>query len=126
MFERKATCRFDCAPPDLDMILLGAFCAFFQAYPDEKTKLVSKVSAKPPGGYRGIVRPLEPGEVIGPTVGSAVRYETPFGNYVSVPVVDHWTEGPPHVGVDIWAPSPRKPPQGSATGGRWGAMFALP
>eukprot|EP00959_Pyramimonas_sp_CCMP1952_P257492 5379756-Pyramimonas_sp.AAC.1 len=61
MFERKATCRFDCALPDLDKILVGTF---FQTYPDEKTKLVSKVHANPPGGYRGIVRPLEPGEVI--------------------------------------------------------------
>eukprot|EP00959_Pyramimonas_sp_CCMP1952_P207321 4336817-Pyramimonas_sp.AAC.1 len=63
---------------------------------------------------------------MGPTVGSAVRYETPFGNYASVPVVDYWAEGPPHVWVDIWAPSSRKPPQGSATGDSWGTMFALP
>eukprot|EP00959_Pyramimonas_sp_CCMP1952_P035912 752025-Pyramimonas_sp.AAC.1 len=108
MFERKATCRFDGALPDLDRIPAGAF---FQTYPDEKTKLVSRMYANPLGGYRGIVRPLEPGEVFGSTVGSAVRYETPFGNYASVPVGGHWREGPPQVWVDIWAPSPRKPPR---------------
>eukprot|EP00959_Pyramimonas_sp_CCMP1952_P444757 9312460-Pyramimonas_sp.AAC.1 len=69
----------------------------------------------PPGGYRRTVRTLEPGKVIGPTVGAAVRR-----------VIDHWTEGPPQVRVDIWVPSPRTPPRGSATGGGWGAMFALP
>eukprot|EP00959_Pyramimonas_sp_CCMP1952_P134796 2820776-Pyramimonas_sp.AAC.1 len=68
MFERKATCRFDCAPPDLDKIPVGAF---FQAYPDEKTKLVSKAHVNPPGGCRCTVRTLEQGEVIGPTVGPA-------------------------------------------------------
>eukprot|EP00959_Pyramimonas_sp_CCMP1952_P279677 5847683-Pyramimonas_sp.AAC.1 len=60
-FERKATCRFDCAPPDLGKIPAGTF---LQTHPDEKTKLVSRMYANPPGGYRGIVRPLEPGEVI--------------------------------------------------------------
>eukprot|EP00959_Pyramimonas_sp_CCMP1952_P011064 231786-Pyramimonas_sp.AAC.1 len=45
-FERKATCRFDCAPPDLDQIPVGTF---FQTYPDEKTKLVSKARTNPPG-----------------------------------------------------------------------------
>eukprot|EP00959_Pyramimonas_sp_CCMP1952_P316849 6632095-Pyramimonas_sp.AAC.1 len=33
-FERKATCRFDCATPSLDHIPVGTF---FQTYPDEKT-----------------------------------------------------------------------------------------
>eukprot|EP00959_Pyramimonas_sp_CCMP1952_P321487 6727226-Pyramimonas_sp.AAC.1 len=75
----------------------------------------------PPGGHRYTVRTLEKGEVIGPTVGPAVRCETIVGDYVSVPVIDRWTEGPPQVWVDIWGPSPRKPPRGSATGDGWGA-----
>eukprot|EP00959_Pyramimonas_sp_CCMP1952_P114045 2384926-Pyramimonas_sp.AAC.1 len=33
-FDRKATCRFDCAPPNLDHIPAGTF---FQSYPDEMT-----------------------------------------------------------------------------------------
>eukprot|EP00959_Pyramimonas_sp_CCMP1952_P313043 6552527-Pyramimonas_sp.AAC.1 len=48
MFERKATRRFDC-PPGLDKIPVGTF---FQTYPDEKAKLVSKAHMNPPGGYR--------------------------------------------------------------------------
>eukprot|EP00959_Pyramimonas_sp_CCMP1952_P396501 8307416-Pyramimonas_sp.AAC.1 len=68
MFERKATCRFDFAPPDVDKIPVRTL---LQTYPDEKTKLISRVYANPPRGYRGIVRPLEPGEVFGPTVGPA-------------------------------------------------------
>eukprot|EP00959_Pyramimonas_sp_CCMP1952_P367296 7693000-Pyramimonas_sp.AAC.1 len=80
----------------------------------------------PPGGYRCTVRTLEPGGVIGPTVGPAVWCETTFGNYESVAVIDRWTEGPPQVWVDIWAPSPRNPPRGLAAGDGWGAMFALP
>eukprot|EP00959_Pyramimonas_sp_CCMP1952_P197555 4131542-Pyramimonas_sp.AAC.1 len=107
MFERKATCRFDCAPPDLGKIPIGTF---FQTYPDEKTKLVSRAYMNPPGGYCCTVRTFEPGEVIGPTVGPAHWCETMFGNYMSVPVIDHRTEAPPQVWVDIWAPSPRKPP----------------
>eukprot|EP00959_Pyramimonas_sp_CCMP1952_P248381 5191853-Pyramimonas_sp.AAC.1 len=78
MFERKATCRFDCAPPDLGKIPIGAF---FQTYPDEKTKLVSKVYTNLPGGSRRAVRTLEKGEVIGPAVGPAVRCETIYGDF---------------------------------------------
>eukprot|EP00959_Pyramimonas_sp_CCMP1952_P416142 8718907-Pyramimonas_sp.AAC.1 len=33
-FDRMATCRFDCAPPNLDHIPVGAF---FQSYPNEMT-----------------------------------------------------------------------------------------
>eukprot|EP00959_Pyramimonas_sp_CCMP1952_P200412 4191892-Pyramimonas_sp.AAC.1 len=80
----------------------------------------------PPGGYRCTVRTFEPGEVIGPTVGPAVWYETIFGIYVSVPVIDHWTEGSPQVWVESWVPSHRKPPRGLAAGDGWGTMFALP
>eukprot|EP00959_Pyramimonas_sp_CCMP1952_P237103 4955530-Pyramimonas_sp.AAC.1 len=52
-FERKTTCRFDCAPPDTDQIPVGTF---FQTYPDEKTRLVSKLYANPPGEARRAAR----------------------------------------------------------------------
>eukprot|EP00959_Pyramimonas_sp_CCMP1952_P248220 5188373-Pyramimonas_sp.AAC.1 len=81
MFERKATCRFDCAPPDVDQIPVGTF---LQTYPHEKTKLISRVHTETPEeSVRGIIRTVEPGEVFCPTVGPAVRYETHWGSYVS-------------------------------------------
>eukprot|EP00959_Pyramimonas_sp_CCMP1952_P030080 630752-Pyramimonas_sp.AAC.1 len=57
--ERKATCRFGGAPPDLGQIPVGTF---FQTYPDEKARLVSKACANPPGEARHAVRTLEKGE----------------------------------------------------------------
>eukprot|EP00959_Pyramimonas_sp_CCMP1952_P059540 1243722-Pyramimonas_sp.AAC.1 len=80
IFERKATCRFDCAPPDLDLIPVGTF---FQTYSDDETRLVSKLYTFPPGEARRAVRTLEKGEIIGPTVGPAVRCETIYGDFVS-------------------------------------------
>eukprot|EP00959_Pyramimonas_sp_CCMP1952_P269155 5627409-Pyramimonas_sp.AAC.1 len=68
-FERKATCRFDCAPPGLDQIPVGTF---FQTCPDEKTRLVSKSYTNPPGEARHAVRTREKGRVIGSTVGPAI------------------------------------------------------
>eukprot|EP00959_Pyramimonas_sp_CCMP1952_P193820 4053085-Pyramimonas_sp.AAC.1 len=109
MFERKETCRFDCAPLDVDKIPMGTF---LQTYPDEKTKL--------------IIRALEPGEVFGPTVGPAVYCENHSGSYVSVPVAEHREKGSQKVWIDIWTPPSRKPPHGSAVGEWWATMFAFP
>eukprot|EP00959_Pyramimonas_sp_CCMP1952_P113970 2383226-Pyramimonas_sp.AAC.1 len=79
MFERKETCRFDCALPDVDKIPVGTF---LQTYPDEKTELISRVYAEPPDeSFRGIVRALEPGKFFGPTVGPAVYCENHWGSY---------------------------------------------
>eukprot|EP00959_Pyramimonas_sp_CCMP1952_P378693 7932714-Pyramimonas_sp.AAC.1 len=39
--------------------------------------------------------------------------------------MDHWTEGSPEVWLNIWGPSPRQPPRGTATEDGWGTVFAL-
>eukprot|EP00959_Pyramimonas_sp_CCMP1952_P315235 6598069-Pyramimonas_sp.AAC.1 len=57
---------------------------YSQTHPGEKTRLVSKLHANPPGDRRA-VRTLEKGEVIGPTVGPAVRCETIYGDFASAP-----------------------------------------
>eukprot|EP00959_Pyramimonas_sp_CCMP1952_P191877 4012086-Pyramimonas_sp.AAC.1 len=122
-FDRKATCRFDCAPPKVDQILEGTY---FQSYPDEVTKLVCKLYTRAPGEAGHCVRTLEKGEVVGPAAGPAKRRVTRIGDFASVPVVGDKTEGSPIVWLNIWGPSAHSPPRGQAAGGGWGAMFALP
>eukprot|EP00959_Pyramimonas_sp_CCMP1952_P235347 4917819-Pyramimonas_sp.AAC.1 len=90
------------------------------------TRLVCKLYTNAPGEARRAVRALEKGKVIGPTVGPAIRCTTIYGDVVSVPVKDHWTEGAPELWLNILGPSPRTPPRGAATGDGWGTMFALP
>eukprot|EP00959_Pyramimonas_sp_CCMP1952_P211643 4429129-Pyramimonas_sp.AAC.1 len=66
------------------------------------------------------------GEVVGPTVGPAIRRRTIYGDLMSVPVRDSKTEGAPVSWLNIWGPSPRTPPCGKATGDGWGAIYVLP
>eukprot|EP00959_Pyramimonas_sp_CCMP1952_P092017 1926217-Pyramimonas_sp.AAC.1 len=87
-----ATCRFDCAPPKLDQIPGGTF---FQSCPDEMTKLVCRLYTNAPGETRRPVRTLEKGDVVGPTVGPAIRRKTIYGDFVSAPVRGTKTEGAP-------------------------------
>eukprot|EP00959_Pyramimonas_sp_CCMP1952_P338275 7083959-Pyramimonas_sp.AAC.1 len=70
----------------------------------------------PEESFRDIIRTLEPGEVFGPAVGAAVHCETHWGTYVSAPVAEHVEKGNQKVWIDIWRPSSRKPPHGSAVG----------
>eukprot|EP00959_Pyramimonas_sp_CCMP1952_P267075 5583936-Pyramimonas_sp.AAC.1 len=73
-----ATCRFDCAPPELDPIPVGTF---FQSYPDEMTQLVCRLCTNALGETRRPARTLEKGEVVGPTVGPAIRRKTVYGDF---------------------------------------------
>eukprot|EP00959_Pyramimonas_sp_CCMP1952_P170970 3572829-Pyramimonas_sp.AAC.1 len=58
-FDRRATCRFDCAPPKIEQIPEDTY---FQSYPDETTKMVCKLRAKEPGQSGHYVRTLQRGE----------------------------------------------------------------
>eukprot|EP00959_Pyramimonas_sp_CCMP1952_P345193 7229200-Pyramimonas_sp.AAC.1 len=73
-----ATCRFDCAPPQIRLDPSG-------------------LHTNAPGGTRHPVRTFEKGEVIGPTVGPAIRRKTIHGDFVSVPIRGTKTEGAPEL-----------------------------
>eukprot|EP00959_Pyramimonas_sp_CCMP1952_P214780 4494735-Pyramimonas_sp.AAC.1 len=83
------------------------------------TKLVCRLYTNAPWETRRPVRTLEKAEVVGPTVGPAIRRVMIYGDFVSVPVRDSKTKGAPILWLNIWGPSPHTPPRGKATGDGW-------